>query len=45
LFYVLIVLGNGELGGDASMVDFEERLLIKNIRKHVLGKLSTFLLL
>jgi hypothetical protein len=27
------------------MVDFEERLLIKNIRKHVLGKLSTFLLL
>ncbi len=33
LFYVLMVLGNGELGGDASMADFEEGLLTKNIKK------------
>jgi hypothetical protein len=29
-----MVLGNGEVGGDASMVDFKEGLLLrKNIRK------------
>jgi hypothetical protein len=33
LFCVLMVLGNGEVGGDASMVDFKEGLLMKNIRK------------
>jgi len=28
-----MVLGNGELGGDASMANFEERLLTKNIKR------------
>jgi hypothetical protein len=38
-----MAFGNGGFDKNVSMVDFEERLLIDNIRRWVLCKLITFL--
>jgi hypothetical protein len=37
-----MTFGDGDLGGDASMADSEERMPRENIRRRILNKLSTF---
>lgn len=41
-FVFLMAFGDGGFDGDASMADFEERLLTESIRIHVQCKLITF---
>ncbi len=37
-----MTFGDGDLGGDASMADSEERMPTENIRGCILNNLSTF---